>query len=393
VLKYEIEQMRKNPDITGYVYTQMNQQPGQGVVGILGEFGFGKKRVFADLLPMVNSSDVVFFDWSRKSWWGGEPFRADIYLSHFSNGRIDNAVVKWSLDGFDIHGEIRGVTFSNVGVQKLGEATFQVPATAKGIRTKLEISVEMNGNTIARNDTSLSLFPLEFRNASTKSPIELYIPYPLTSEDPMSSLRSRLGVGGYKVAEATTTIDAKSTVVLTDAFDDNVAKYVGDGGTAVLVVSDPRVLEKLKLTIGKNVLYWATGGWPCFIDKSFDLFSRIPFENPLRWEFAEVYPRIAIAGLSPENRPDIIGAGYGPWFLQTKFLSAGKVVEGGIGTTIGRFSYGNGRILVTTFRLLGPYMDDPIATIMLNDLIYYGTTAFKPTTSLGDGHEKPSAEP
>jgi hypothetical protein len=39
---------------------------------------------------------------------------------------------------------------------------------------------------------------------------------------------------------------------------------------------------------------------------------------------------------------------------------------------------GRGRLIVSTFELASPCLDDPVAAIMLNDLVQYATTQFQP---------------
>ena len=115
--------------------------------------------------------------------------------------------------------------------------------------------------------------------------------------------------------------DPKVAVAIATAFDYKVDEYLAKGGTVLLFPSTGRqVKQRLGLTIGENVYYNGIGGWPAFIDKSFGLFDRIPYENPLAWPFYLVDSRNGSAGLTPASIPDIIAAGYGPGSCTRRFL-------------------------------------------------------------------------
>jgi len=379
ILKYEIEQIRKNPDVGGYTYTQMNQQPGDGVVGILGEFGFGKERVFAAEMPIVNNPDQILLDWSRLNYWSGETFRTDVYVSHFGPGPIKNARVQWALEGSDVHGQFGGVSVAQGKVQRVGEIEFQVPSTEKGVSRKLTVSVSGSDGQISSNYMAVNIFPADFMRARKGVTLVFYHPQAAGTADPLLLMASRLGVGGYQVVE----MDHKPSVIVATTFDSKIQQQLNDGGTVLLVLNDPaRIRADLGLAFGENNYYFQNGGWPCFIDKTFKLFERIPFDNPIGWPFYRVFSRLAIAGLSPKSRSDIIGAGYGPWWLRTEFLCGEKTIQGGLGANIARFNYGKGRLLITSFRILDPFLEDPVATILLQDLIGYCMTPFRASTTL-----------
>jgi hypothetical protein len=383
VLKYELEQTRKSPDMGGYVWTQMNQQPGQGPVGILGDFGFGDPWVFAPEMAMVNSPDLVFVDWSKVNFWTGDTFRADVIFSHFSSKPITDAVLKWSVNDLNLRGEIRGVSAEQVGVQRIGQIAFSVPGLKQSVKAKLEISLEKGNETLSKNYMYFQVVPKEYIKTAEKQPINVYMPEKRALGDDLLMASARLSFAGYQVHSG---LDPKVPVAIATAFDDKTDEYLAKGGTVLLFPSDlHQVKQRLGLTIGENVYYAGQAGWPVFIDKSFGLFSRIPYENPIAWPFYLVYSRNAIAGLTPDSIPDIIAAGYGPWFLHTQIPSGdsgSKVTEGAVNPCIAQFKYKNGRIVLTTFRVLENFVEDPVATVMLHDLIGYVSTPFQPRMSL-----------
>ena len=382
IFKYEIEQMRKNPNIVGFTYTQMNQQPGQGPVGILGDYGFGDERVFQSLMPMVNNQDIVFVDWKRVNYWTTEFFSADVVFSHYGPP-VKDAVLKYTLEGFGIGGQIDGVTLAEPGVKTIGTIRFRVPDVNESCKLKLHIVLEQDGRTVARNFMNVSVFPVAWMKDGI-SPVGLYFPYRATVGDDLIVAVSRLGMAGIGAGGG---MDPKvNPLMLTTVFDDTIKNYATNGGTVLLLVRDPLATGKATgLIIGENVYYVGNGGWPVFVDRSFPLFKRIPFQNLLDWQFYRIYSRNAIGGFKPENKPDILAAGYGPWFFDTEISMGPQTVRGQLAATIAQFKLGEGRIVITTMPLIEAIPADPVATIVLQDLLKYCKTDFKPVMELPIG--------
>ena len=57
------------------------------------------------------------------------------------------------------------------------------------------------------------------------------------------------------------------------------------------------------------------------------------------------------------------------------------MTEGAVNPCIAQFKYKNGRIVLTTLRVLENFVET-VATVMLHDLIRYASTPFQPQTSL-----------
>lgn len=377
--KYEIEMMRRNPNLVGFTYTQMDQQPGQGPVGIMGDYGFSDERVFQIYMPMVNNPNIIFFDWKRINYWTTEYFDSDVVLSHYGEP-VENAVLKYSLEGTDIKGEIPGVTMIEPGVKNIGKIRFLVPDLKESRKLKLEIELVQGGESVAKNFMNVSIFPLPWMVAPAGTNASQYNPYMTTVGDPLITMGSRLGRMGIGSAPLDPN---QAPVALATVFDDNLKNYVTNGGTALLCVQDPTATGKATgLLIGENVYYVGNGGWPVFVDPNYGLFKRIPFGTLLDWQFYRVYSRNTIGGLKPENKPDILSAGYGGWFFDTQIVMGPQNVKGQLGGMITQFKLGKGRIVITTFKLLQAIPDDPVATLMLQDLLAYCKTDFKPTMEL-----------
>ena len=92
-----------------------------------------------------------------------------------------------------------------------------------------------------------------------------------------------------------------------------------------------------------------------------------------------MYSRNAIAGLTPQNRSAIIALGWGGRFASGIGVGE-RILKEEVAANIAQFRHGNGKIVVTTFRLLGPFLEEPVATIMLHDLVEYCYGSFQPVS-------------
>jgi hypothetical protein len=85
-------------------------------------------------------------------------------------------------------------------------------------------------------------------------------------------------------------------------------------------------------------------------------------------------------GMKSESASDILAGAYGNLFRSVPRDSMGTRWWGEVSSTLAQFRCGRGRLLVSTFNLVLPVLDDPVAAVILNDLISYAGTDFKPST-------------
>ena len=111
-IKDEVEQIRKGPDVTGYVFT-MFSNIGPYVHGLL-DYDLSL-RPFHGELARLNSPDLLIVDWEELNYWPGETVHATLLLSHYGTRPIAGCTVRWRLDGFDARGEMAGVSMGGGG--------------------------------------------------------------------------------------------------------------------------------------------------------------------------------------------------------------------------------------------------------------------------------------
>jgi len=88
------------------------------------------------------------------------------------------------------------------------------------------------------------------------------------------------------------------------------------------------------------------------------MFQRVHLDDNLGFSFYNVTPEDVILGYNPENNKDCFCGIFVGWLHVPAVL-------------IGQFNYKNGKVMVTTFNLIKDYQNDPVPTIMLNDMITY----------------------
>ena len=92
-----------------------------------------------------------------------------------------------------------------------------------------------------------------------------------------------------------------------------------------------------------------------------------------------MWPNNSILGLKPDEKADLLAGAYGNLIRSVPMNTNGKEVWSEVNATIAQFRAGKGRLIISTFELASPCLDDPVAAIMLNDLVAYAASDFRPT--------------
>ncbi|MCC6627099.1 MAG: hypothetical protein IT340_06815, partial [Chloroflexi bacterium] len=88
---------------------------------------------------------------------------------------------------------------------------------------------------------------------------------------------------------------------------------------------------------------------------------RLPLANPLGFAFASVLPHAIVTGLPDDTHEDVLAGLVVGWCARL----AGTIVQARVG---------RGAVLLCTFDLLPGLEHDPVATVMLHDLVDYVTS-------------------
>ena len=146
-LKFQVEEMRKNPDIQGYLSFIYDCAP--HVIGAIDVFR-DRKAMF-DELAGIYTQDLVMLDCLRRNFWSGENVRADIHFSHYGGEEANDCVAKWWLEGFGIDGKISGVAVERGDVRNVGEIRSKAPAVDAARVARLYVQLMKEDKSLSKN--------------------------------------------------------------------------------------------------------------------------------------------------------------------------------------------------------------------------------------------------
>ena len=352
-LKYQIETIRRCPEMDGYVITELTDVHWE-VNGLLDMER--NPRVFAEALALINRNTLpipVPKD-QRVAFWASQPVTVDLLVAHQEGQPLEQAETRWSLDSGHAQGSVESTAITVGEVHPVETTAFAAPQLDTARSDRLTVTVHANGEEIGRNHLNLSFFPQ--RDGPPQS---------VSIWTPDSALADYLTALGYSPAGA---LDEAGVVVLHHLTAETAA--FGRAGGRVLLLADdldavgtyfPRVdifspAMRPRLREGTPWSgYWVTSfSWL----RREGPFARIPGEPFLDQSFQQVMPNYVLEGFSPAEFEEHVYAG----------IFVGWVNK--MAALIGVRRYGQGQVVLTTFRLFNdPPGDDPVATTLLDGLI------------------------
>ena len=161
-LKDEMEQIRMNPDLSGYMITDL-ANIGPFVHGLL-DYDLSL-RPFHERLAGFQTADQLLVDRSVWNYWSGQPCTARLILSHYSSNPIESAVVKWRLESTGVpftpavEGRIGGVHAQDPGVLQLGEIALTAPRVDRALKAVLHVELWAGDTRRAHNAVDYWIYP------------------------------------------------------------------------------------------------------------------------------------------------------------------------------------------------------------------------------------------
>lgn len=355
-LKYEIESMRRQPAIAGYVITELTDVhwEANGLLDMR-----RRPKVFADKLAAVNADTVVIPVIDRTAYWSAEPVWLDVYVAHGAGPVLEGARVEWALTGSDRAGRVTVPPMQAGQVKHLERIGLHLPEVQSSERRRLNLVLRSGGGAvIAENHITIDILP--GRGAEPHQGLALS-----TSD---SSLWEYLSALGYRM-----TADRQAAaLVVARALDAQLTSYVRRGGR-LLLLADSRggiepclpglhVIEPCfpfaRLEARQDTLW--QGDWISTFTwlRRHGPFARLPGGPLLERGFERVIPEFVLAGLRPQDFEARVHAG----------LVVGWVHKPA--AVIAERPYGRGQAVISTFRLTtDPPGADPIATLLMDALI------------------------
>lgn len=343
-LKYQIEQMRRHPSIVGYIITEFTDVhwEANGLLDMC-----RNPKAFYDAMAAINGADAIIPAWKRIAYWEGERCEVNLTLSHFSESDLDGARLEWHLDLFpEINGAMKKVKPQKAQITKLGKVAFDVPPLDLSVRARLELRLtDASGAEVTSNHLELYFFP---RRVAQIPPVRL-------SASPR--LAPQLAALGYELTDDWEQADA----LVADKLTDEVRFFVQNGGRVLWLAESSTSQQSYLGTVeiaARQGRRWQ-GDWASNMNwiRQADMFKEIPSGGTVDFAFADLTPEHVITGISPRDFAADVHAGLFVGWLQH------------IVALVAERRYGNGRLLISTFRLREQLPGNPVAAIMLRDMI------------------------
>lgn len=215
-LKYEIESMRAQATIQGYVITELTDVHWEAN-GLLDMNR--NPRAFHNRFSTINADIVIVPRVQHYSAWSGDEFHFEIYIATGGEILSDDARLVWSIDGKTQH-ELPVPNGDALSVIILDKFLVTLPIVAKNKMCKFEFKLHSGKKVLSQNSFEISLYQVQ------KPRIDLSIS---THDEGIARLAVALG---YEVVDP-----ERSTIHITHALDAEDIKTMQVGGR-YLVLAD-----------------------------------------------------------------------------------------------------------------------------------------------------------
>ena len=352
-LKWEIEEMRRHPDVAGYVITEFTDVNWE-CNGLL-DMGRNPK-VFFERLKDIQAQDILIPRLSpRTAFWEGETAALSVTFSCFSGCSVCNGTLTWEVEGCEgLRGEqpvkLGGglETEPEFGSYPVAQVWVQAPPVPKPIKTRILLTLwTSEGRVIAKNTQNIVFVPAGMRAIGRGKTLWLH-----DMSGSMIGLSSLLTGIGYRVVNQ----PEPGALGLVTRWDPMVANFLREGGKAVLVATNAKSIT-IASGLGIRLQERNTNGWWgdwCTSNIWFvpEHFPSLPDTFRFDFEYQSIVPERVLTGPLPENTMAGLFVG---WLHNPAALVA-------------RLPIGKGELIVTTFDILPNLGSDPIAALLLYDL-------------------------
>jgi hypothetical protein len=339
-LKHQIESMRRQPSLAGYVITELADAHWEcnGLLDMR-----RNPRAFHTVLHEVNGDRVLIATCPRRSLWVGETVSIGITLANGGKA-LPPGALEARLDG-EVLPALSYAETEAGSVAGIGSLDLTVPALDAPRIAALTVDIG-----VARTHLRLALHPCRVLPARAPR---------LWSED--RQVADYLRALDYPIVDDLADADLAVVAAPSRAFE----AFVRGGGSALILADRPMALEPL-FPHWQNVQVVERAGtvWQGDWASSFawlrreSAFARLPGGPLLDESFERVYPRRIINNCNALDSHARVHAGLVVGWIHK---AAALIVEG---------RYGAGRFALSTFRLFEDAPGaDPTATLLTDALI------------------------
>ncbi|MBP2314369.1 glycoside hydrolase family 2 protein [Azospirillum soli] len=343
-LKYQIEAMRRQPAIAGYVITELTDchWESNGLLDMR-----RNTRAFHNVFHTINADTVVVPQWKRVAFWEGEDVEIGLAAAHGRGDKLLGVEMRWSLDAAGLGGA--EPVALEPGVRHGAPAIFKAPAVQTPEIHRVEFELATDEDVLATNHLDLVVHPR--RSGPSAGSVSVWSP-----DDAVVKHMHALGYGAAT--------GAADVIVARDLTEDLVMAVQG-GARLVLLADHAFDLQPVfphfqnVRVMPRHGSMWL-GAWASSFSwlKRTGPFARLPGGPLIDHSFDRVIPNHVIANCTTWDFQSRVHAGM---VVGWAHKAAALMVEK---------DYGQGRMVATTFRLLedAPGVD-PTATLLLDGMV------------------------
>ncbi len=346
-LKYEIEAMRRKPNLAGYVITELHDchWESNGLLDMR-----RNPRVFHELFHIINSDTVIVPKWERVSYWAGEKASLQIAIAHGAGPVLEDCQLEISLGD-----ETMTLPLPRIEapfVLDLGRLDLTIPGLSEPDLRRISLDLRApDGRLIAHNHVDIAIHPKRDKPTHARQMVW----------SPDEDIRERLKAMGYSQARSL----EEATLIVARNHDKAIADRVRQGANLLLLPENDMSLypffphwQAVRVQSRSGTL-WA-GDWAssfAWLRRS-NTFGRFPSGPLLDETMDRVLPEHVISNCNLLDFQARVFAGLVVGWIH-------KPVALGV-----ERSYGRGRLVASTFRLFRDApMADPTATMLLDSLL------------------------
>lgn len=345
-LKYQIEAMRRRPQLAGYVITEFTDchWESNGLLDMK-----RNPRVFHDVFSTINADTVIVPRWGRLAYWAGEALDIEVAIAHGAGAPIEDARLHV---GFGEEEVVLPVPRLEPGVVlALGAVPLPAPAQTTPRMRRLDFTLRTaDGRLVAENHLDVAVHPA--RSAEGLAGLRLW--------SPDVDVAEHLAKLGYTISSDV----GASDLAVARTHDAASRDHVRGGGRLLLLPDADQHLQPL-FPHWQNVnvrdragTLWA-GDWASSFAwlRREGVFRDVPGEPLLDASFDRVIPERVVTGCNLVDFHARVHAGLVVGWIHKPVA---LVVERG---------YGRGRFVASTFRLFRDAPGaDPTATALIDRL-------------------------
>ncbi|OGU74250.1 MAG: hypothetical protein A2V93_08120 [Ignavibacteria bacterium RBG_16_34_14] len=349
-LKYEIETIRMNTEIQGYVITEFTDLNWEcnGLLDMWRNF-----KIYSDDLPLIQQQDVIIPRPVKYNYLVSEEAEIELFISHFSNKNFKNTKLKWKISNGK-SGIINVPEIKRGDVIQIQSLKFKLPYKSISAKEKIEFELVEDGKILSKNFIELFIYP---DNKILSKEIKFHPKYSLN--DFADQLKENY------------VINDSSTLIVSNLVDDEILSLISNGSNLICLADSNTVLpDSFPIKLLSRTTEWYDGNWASNLNwmrSESEVFQNISFSKSFGFETTQTSPEWVITGIPKANFSDVLAGMFVGWL----HLNSGYIVQ---------MQYNKGRIIFCTFPIAKNYSNDPFAKILFNNLInYISTKSYKST--------------